>query len=115
MDPTSLADTIRNAVFTPTQFRAGYDEVAVDELLDEIVRAVERGSSGSEIANLAGNAKLAMTSMRRGYDCGGVDDLLDEVVRQATGVAAAPRPTPAPEPQERGGLGARLLRLMRGD
>lgn len=115
MDPTTLAETIRSAAFRSTQFRDGYDEGAVDEFLDELVRAVEGGASGTEVAAIASSATFPMTSMRRGYDCGDVDGLLDEVLRQASGRDATSPRTPAPVSQERRGLGARLLRLVRGD
>jgi len=123
MNPVTLAETVRNAVFGSTQFRPGYDEGAVDDLLDELVRAVEAGSS-SEVVAIARNAQLPMTSMRRGYDCGNVDDFLDDVVRQASDTdtdtvtmsSPAPRaPVPVPASQERSGFGARLLRAMRGE
>ncbi|EAP97428.1 hypothetical protein JNB_18198 [Janibacter sp. HTCC2649] len=124
MDPVTLVSTVRNAAFGSTQFRSGYDEVAVDQFLDELVRAVERGSSGTEVAAIASSARLPTTSMRRGYDCGDVDALLDEVVRQASGsdetpprsaAAAAAVSVPATISEERSGLGARLLRVLRGD
>ena len=133
MDPVTLAETVRNVVFTPTQFRAGYDEGAVDDLLDELVDAIEAGSSGSEVAAIASNAQIPMSSMRRGYDCANVDDFLDEVVRQASDsttdttarpVTSAPPVTTAPPVApgsanapgaERSGLGSRLLRVLRGE
>lgn len=116
MDPTTLAETVRNAVFHSTQFRDGYDEGAVDGLLDELVRALENGSSASEVAAIVSSAKLPTTSMRRGYDRGEVGAFLDEVVRQASGlVTTAPPRMPAPVPHESSGLGARLLRVLRGD
>lgn len=129
MDPAMLAETVRNAAFASTQFREGYDEGAVDDFLDELVRAVEHGASGAEVVAMASNAHFPMTSMRRGYDCGNVDDLLDEVVRQASDSGAVSPSTPARANQEhrvpaaapasadqgRSGLGARLLRVLRGD
>ncbi|WP_353950921.1 DivIVA domain-containing protein [Knoellia sp. S7-12] len=121
MNPATLAETVRNAVFRSTQFRAGYDEGAVDDLLDELVRAVENGSSGTEVAAIASSAKLPTTSMRRGYDTADVDEFLGEVVRQASDPAATSPRTPAPASvpvtasQGRSGLGARLLRVLRGD
>lgn len=125
MDPASLAATVRNAVFASTQFRAGYDEGTVDDFLDELVRAVEGGASGAEVAAMASNAQFTMTSMQRGYECGDVDTLLDEVVRQASGEDPTVR-TPAPPTvagthgsssasPESSGLGARLLRVLRGN
>ena len=115
MNPATLAETVRNAAFGSTQFRGGYDEDAVDQLLDELVRAVENGSSGTGVAAIASNAKLPMTSVRRGYDRGDVDAFLNEVVRQASDPATTSPRTPAPVSPERSGLGARLFRLVRGD
>jgi DivIVA domain-containing protein len=115
MDPATLAATVRGAVFTSTQFRAGYDEGAVDDLLDELVHAVETGSSGAEVAAIATNTQLPITSMRRGYDRGDVDDFLQDVVRQASDLVAGSPPAAVPAAQERAGLGGRLLRLLRGD
>ncbi|MEO6021115.1 MAG: DivIVA domain-containing protein [Knoellia sp.] len=136
MDPTTLAETLRSAAFAPTQFRAGYDEGAVDQLLDELEAAVQAGSSGAEVADIASSAALPMTSMRRGYDCGDVDDFLDEVVRQSSVPATtgqmstgqepkgqvptqprmfAPAEASVPASPQRRGLGTRLLGLMRGE
>ncbi|MFC7491510.1 MULTISPECIES: DivIVA domain-containing protein [unclassified Knoellia] len=121
MDPATLAETIRSAAFGTTQLRGGYDEVATDQLLDELVRAVQGGASGTDVAAIASNAKLPTTSMRRGYEYGEVDAFLDEVVRQATGAGAptdAPvtsQPPPVTAGRERPALGARLVRLLRGD
>lgn len=118
MDAATLADTIRNVAFRPTQFRGGYDEVAVDQLLDDLERAVTGGAPGTEVASIVSRATLPATSMRRGYDRDDVDAFLADVSRQATGLAPQPSRTPAapmPAAQERVGFGSRLLRLLRGD
>jgi len=94
MDSTgraALADELRRARFTTTQFREGYEESAVDDLLDAVVAGLldpDPGSDGDLVA-MVENARLPTTKARRGYAHGDVDALLDRVVTSLGGARAA--------------------------
>ncbi|MBM6402513.1 DivIVA domain-containing protein [Phycicoccus sonneratiae] len=132
-------EDVQNTHFTQTQFREGYDEREVDDLLDEVVATLRHldGSSATAprrplTAAAVRDRRLSVTSFRRGYDVREVDALLARVAdalaereasrsTTATGKAASdsrpvtvdPAFSATPGPRE--GLGARLLRVLRGD
>lgn len=126
MDHNALADELLNARFHTTQFRNGYAEREVDYLIATIVGQVRAGASAAEVEATVSTAMFPTTGFRRGYDIQEVDDFLDDVVRrvatlESPGSDAAAESKPAereptqsaliePEP----GLGAKLLRMIRG-
>ncbi|GIL35123.1 DivIVA domain-containing protein [Phycicoccus sp. DTK01] len=124
------SDEVRRSTFTQTQFRDGYDEGEVDDLLDAVadaLRAHEGAGPPRRRPLTAADvraSRLSVTRMRRGYEMGEVDALLEraaEALAAHEGERAGGRPAPAASttppaatgPRE--GLGARLLRVLRGD
>lgn len=138
-------EDVLNTSFTQTQFREGYEEREVDEFLDDVVASLRHldgaGGSGGDAprrlltADAVGAVRFTPTRYRRGYDMAEVDALLERVVAELAtreggghpspapvdGRAAAPAAATAtttatgPTPVSGGGLGARVLRLLRGD
>lgn len=78
--PDSTAWAIRGLVervrFTPVRLREGYDMAQVDQLLDKVVEAAERGEP---IAAVIHGAHFTPVRMREGYDMGEVDDFLAQL------------------------------------
>ncbi|MGG5257706.1 DivIVA domain-containing protein [Phycicoccus avicenniae] len=131
------ADEVLDAKFTQTQFAEGYDEREVDGLLDAVVTALRHHESGSGADGVLTSAAVrgatfTPTRMRRGYAAADVDALLERAAdalaahEGAGGEAAEPAPArvdaggPGPERVpaaggSREGVGARLLRLLRGE
>lgn len=133
------ADDVLGSTFTQTHLTEGYDERDVDEFLDRAVGALrhhEQGASGPAGLTSEGvrKARFTPTRVRRGYDMGEVDAMLDEVAAALAGheTAAAPDPgsaddapvsagrarstsSPAATTAPRPSLGARILRVLRGD
>ncbi|MEW1952656.1 DivIVA domain-containing protein [Terrabacter sp. NPDC080008] len=99
MDRAALADELRRARFHTTQFREGYEESAVDDLIDAIVaRLLSPGADSRADADLVAmvqNAWIPTTKARRGYAQADVDAVLDRLVTtlggaQPEGLATAP-------------------------
>jgi len=76
MDRTTLADELRAARFRTTQFRAGYHEGAVDDLIDMIVGQLGMGVDDHEILATVQTSRFPTTTARRGYEMSDVDALL---------------------------------------
>lgn len=130
----TTADELRAARFAQTQFAPGYDEREVDTFLDRATAALERleaggapGSAGLTVADVRA-ARFTPTRMRRGYDMADVDAVLDAVAAtleaagdgSATAAPVAAKPAAGAAPAAgavtpREGLGARILRTLRGD
>lgn len=138
------SEDVVGATFTQTQFREGYDEQEVDDLLDEAAAAL-RHHEGGHVAGSApltsrrvAEARFTATTLRRGYDQGEVDAFLDDLRHtlrhhESGGGVPTPSTQPAPAtptrstpgvpsrqdlpPGVRGheSLGARVLRVLRGD
>lgn len=106
MEPANrevLADELRRARFRTTQFREGYEESAVDDLLDAVVARLLSPDAGSrsdaDLVAMVHNASIPTTKARRGYAQADVDAVLDRLVtgldgEQPTGRTAAP-PSPS--------------------
>lgn len=124
------SDEVLRSTFTQTQFRDGYDEGQVDDLLDavaEALRAHEEAGPPPRRPLTAADvraSRLSVTRMRRGYEMGEVDALLERAAealaaREGDGAAGRPAPAASAAPPAatgpREGLGARLLRVLRGD
>jgi DivIVA domain-containing protein len=109
MDRTTLADELRTARFRTTQFRQGYDEGAVDDLIEALVRRLLSGDGDREIVAVVDACRFPTTSARRGYDMADVDAALERVTTALGGAAtpAAPLPSAVTEPPR--GFLARLL------
>jgi DivIVA domain-containing protein len=124
-------DQVLDTLFTQTQFRRGYDEREVDDLLDAVVetlRAHEAGRHGDARLRAADveSARLTQTQFRRGYDEREIDEFLERVVatlRHHEGGRAAPTSTvptarataPVAAPSEKEPFGRRVVRLLRGE
>lgn len=136
-------EDVLNATFTQTQFRAGYDEREVDDVLDAVVAAIRQaGASGTGPALTAEHVeqtRFTTTQLRRGYDPAEIDAFLVDVahtlrehasgrtVAPGTGTRTAPSATPAaPTPPSastapapgvpaRESLGAKVVRFLRGE
>ena len=89
---TPTADDVRSAEFSLA--KRGYDPDHVDELLEQVVAALEAGEPGLAIVDQA-----RLGTARRGYDRAGVDALLDRLAPGRT------RPTDAPIEASRGLFG----------
>lgn len=124
------SDEVLRSTFTQTQFRDGYDEGQVDDLLDavaEALRAHEEAGPPPRRPLTAADvraSRLSVTRMRRGYEMGEVDALLEraaEALAAREGERASGPVVPATSAAQpaatgpREGLGARLLRVLRGD
>ncbi len=79
MDRTTLADELRAARFRTTQFRTGYDEGAVDDLIDMIGGQLGMGVADHEIMATIQTSRFPTTTARRGYEMSDVDALLAHV------------------------------------
>lgn len=124
-------EDVLNTTFTQTQFREGYDERQVDELLDDVVASMRHLDDPAQprprrlISSVAvGRARFAPTRMRRGYEMGEVDALLETVAAAlaeregrapSTPVRAGQARATTPAGDGGGGFVAGLLRLLRGD
>ncbi|QKE83521.1 DivIVA domain-containing protein [Arthrobacter sp. NEB 688] len=142
-------EDVLTSTFTQTQFRDGYDEGQVDDLLDAVAETLRAhagtGRPPRRPLTAAGlrASRLSVTRMRRGYDMAEVDALLERAATALdalerggapAGAAAPPTAPPTASPPSapsgalaapsgalaapsgpREGLGARLLRVLRGD
>ena len=128
------ADDVETATFTQTQFREGYDERQVDDLLADVVATLRRYESATaaggfrmESGGLA-SVRFTPTRVRRGYDHVEVDAFLADVVHtlehhEATSAAAVVEPVAAVDPgeaaapaaPERESWRARVVRVLRGE
>ncbi len=128
------AEDVENATFTPTQFREGYDERQVDDLLADVVATLRRYESATPAGGFRigspglASVRFTPTRVRRGYDHEEVDAFLADVVHtlehhETTGAAAAGDPVEAVEPGEaaapavggRESWRARVVRVLRGE
>lgn len=96
MDRATLADELRRARFRTTQFREGYAERDVDDLIDAVAARLLSADadpcSDAELAAMVSAARLPVTKARRGYAQDDVDALLARLVRTLGGAWEA-RPT----------------------
>ncbi|GAA4726459.1 hypothetical protein GCM10025782_26020 [Pedococcus ginsenosidimutans] len=109
---------------TPTQFRDGYDEREVDDMLDQVAAALryyeQGGRPGPQApASPTPGRRFASTKLRRGYDVREVDDFLNQAVEALRYYEQGGRPDQQAlasmvESQPEG-LGQRALRWLRGD
>ena len=139
------AEDVDTTTFTQTQFREGYDEREVDDLLEDVAATLRRYESGSPAGGFRMDSsglaavRLATTKYRRGYDHAEVDAFLADVVHTlehhearggvpaaaagAAGTAGPAGPAGAAcgdrsEPAvvvERESWRARLVRVLRGE
>lgn len=109
---------------TPTQFKNGYDEREVDDMLDQVAAALryyeQGGRPGPQApASPAPGHRFASTKFRRGYDEQEVDDFLSQVIEALRYYEQGGRPDPQVLASTAGwqpeGLGQRALRWLRGD
>lgn len=87
MDRTSLADELRAARFRTTQFRTGYDEGSVDDLIDLVAGQLDAGVADHEIVVTVEASRFPTTTARRGYETADVDALLARVTSTLGGTA----------------------------
>ena len=87
MDRTSLADELRAARFRTTQFRTGYDEGSVDDLIDLVAGQLDAGVADHEIVATVEASRFPTTTARRGYETADVDALLARVTSTLGGTA----------------------------
>lgn len=84
MDRAALADELRRARFRTTQFREGYAEQDVDDLIDAVVRQLLSPDADSrtdaDIVAMVDAARFPVSTMRRGYAQADVDALLGRLV-----------------------------------
>jgi DivIVA domain-containing protein len=79
-------EQVLNALFSQTQFRVGYDEREVDDLLDRAVSALRHHEAGRPVADapLASSevaaGRFSQTKWRRGYDQTEVDAFLENLM-----------------------------------
>jgi DivIVA domain-containing protein len=79
------AQDVDTTTFTQTQFREGYDEREVDDLLEDVAATLRRYESGSPAGGFRMDStglaavRLATTKYRRGYDHAEVDAFLADV------------------------------------
>lgn len=76
-----LSDRIRSARFTPRKAQGGYAVQEVDDFLERLAQAADRGE---QLRALVDGARFTPVRLRAGYDMGEVDDFLDEVVAAST-------------------------------
>lgn len=89
MDRTTLAEQLRAARFGTTQFRTGYDEGAVDDLVDLLVGQLGMGVADEEILATVGTSRFPTTTARRGYEMADVDGLLATATTALGGTPAS--------------------------
>ena len=76
------SEDVVGATFTQTQFREGYDEGEVDDLLDEAAAALRHHEAGRPAGSApltsrrVAEARFTATKYRRGYDQGEIDAFL---------------------------------------
>ncbi|HST81623.1 MAG TPA: DivIVA domain-containing protein [Kineosporiaceae bacterium] len=79
------ADDVRNARFTITKWREGYNQDDVDDFLDRVESQLRTGTQGS-VEPLTAEAVIAQrfgaAKFRPGYDQDEVDDFLDRIVTE---------------------------------
>ncbi|GAA2480786.1 DivIVA domain-containing protein [Terrabacter carboxydivorans] len=92
MDRSTLAEQLRAARFRTTQFRTGYAEDAVDDLVDQLVGQLGMGVADEEILATVAASPFPTTTARRGYEMADVDSLLDTVT---TALGGTPAPASA--------------------
>ena len=85
MDRSTLADELRAARFRTTQFRTGYDEGAVDDLIDVLVGQLGTEVADHEILATVRTSRFPTTTARRGYEMADVDALLARVTSACGG------------------------------
>ena len=107
----SLRDQITNVRFTPVRLREGYDMGEVDQFLDELAAASDRGEP---LRPMVDRARFTPVRLREGYDMGDVDAFLEQMASAPAGApTAAPdapvSATPAGVIQEQRGLLSRLF------
>jgi DivIVA domain-containing protein len=91
-----LTREIRQSRFQMTGFRVGYHVDEVDDFLDELCAAIERGE---DVTDLVEHAQFSPVK-RKGYDMQQVDALLDRIVGRPTGRALKNTLDPTPDPGE---------------
>jgi DivIVA domain-containing protein len=115
---------VLNTAFTPTQFHSGYDELEVDDFLDEVIRTLryyEQGGRPGPQAPVSPTPdhRFASTKFRRGYDGREVDEFLGRVIETLRYYEQGGRPDPqsvgSPAGAQSEGLGQRAIRWLRGD
>jgi len=89
MDRSALADELRAARFRTTQFRTGYAEGAVDDLIDMLVGQLGGEVADHEILATVQTSRFRTTPARRGYEMADVDALLTRV---SSACGGAPMP-----------------------
>ncbi|HET7760847.1 MAG TPA: DivIVA domain-containing protein [Phycicoccus sp.] len=118
------SEELLNTFFTQTGVRDGYDERAVDELLDRAVAALryyEGGGTPGQAPMTAADlesTEVTRTRLRRGYDADEVDALLRDVVATLRHYESGGRPVPVPpspvqrptEPRR-----SKVVRFLRGE
>ena len=136
------AEDVDTTTFTQTQFREGYDEREVDDLLEDVAATLRRYESGSPAARFRmdstgiASVRFTPTRLRRGYDHEEVDAFLADVVHTlehheargalpatdaGTAGPAGPAGAPAADRSqpavvvERESWRARLVRILRGE
>ncbi len=103
MDRTTLADELRAARFRTTRFRTGYEESAVDDLIDMLVGQLGGAVADHEILATVETSRFPTTTARRGYEMADVDALLARVTSALGG-----EPMPASSGGGSAGPGAEL-------
>lgn len=69
----ALIARIKNVAFTPTRFRRGYDERAVDDFLDAVIASLAATSVAFTPAQIR-ERELPQVGFKGGYDIEQVDD-----------------------------------------
>jgi DivIVA domain-containing protein len=96
----AIRSMVERARFSPVRVREGYDMAEVDEFLDRLVEAAERGEP---VAPLVESVEFTRIRVHEGYEIGEVDHFL----KQLTG--AAPVTADPGVIHEQHGLLGRLL------
>ena len=73
-----LIARIKKVTFSPTRFRGGYDQRAVDDFLDSIIGALE-GSSMAPVSSRLREAAFPQTKFKGGYLIEDVDEFLRQL------------------------------------
>jgi DivIVA domain-containing protein len=72
----ALVSKVMTVRFTPVRIRAGYDMGEVDQLLEELVDALQQGRP---VAPLIRAARFTPTRLREGYEVDDVERFLSEM------------------------------------
>ena len=83
----ALAEAVEAAQFGVVRLREGYDQVAVDNFLDDLAGALRSSMTVEGLSQLVDEALFPVRMLRGGYDLDDVDDFLDEVVQAASEIA----------------------------